>query len=53
MDKEDIIRKDSLITHQKSIHEGQKFNCKECEYQATTKGHLVTHQKSTHEGKRY
>ena len=29
------------------------YPCKECEYQATTKGCLIHHEKSTHEGIKY
>ena len=32
---------------------GQKFQCLECEYQATQKSHLVTHQKSVHMGQKF
>ena len=31
---------------------GQKFECPECEYQATWKANLVTHQKSVHMGQK-
>ena len=32
---------------------GQKFQCPDCEYQATQKVHLVTHQKSVHMGQKF
>ena len=32
----------------KSVHEGLKFPCPHCEYQATQKGNLQTHIKSSH-----
>merc|ERR1711884_758069 len=42
-----------LQTHIKSVHEGQKFQCPQCEYKATRKGHLQTHIKSVHEGQKF
>jgi hypothetical protein len=36
--------------HQKSKHEGIKFKCNQCDYQATQKCHLIVHQQSKHEG---
>ena len=41
-------QKRSLVTHQKSLHMSQKFQCPACEYQATRKFNLVTHQQSVH-----
>ena len=32
---------------------GQRFQCPDCEYQATTKSNLVTHQKSVHMGQQF
>ena len=32
------------------MHMAQKFQCPECEYQATQKSHLITHQKYVHMG---
>ena len=32
---------------------GQKFQCSECEYQATRKSSLVRHQKSVHMGQKF
>ena len=29
-----------------SIHEGKKYNCNQCDYQATTKNNLTTDKKS-------
>ena len=37
----------------KSIHEGTKFACKFCDFQATQKGNLLTHTKSKHSGIRF
>ena len=39
-----------LSTHIKSIHEGVKFPCNQCDYKATQKGNLMTHIKSRHQG---
>ena len=41
-------RKDSLVTHHKSVHMGQQFQCPGCEYQATRKDSLVRHKKAAH-----
>ena len=35
------------------VHEGQKFQCPQCEHKATKKGHLQTHLKSVHEGQKF
>ena len=35
------------------MHIGQKFQCPECEHQATQKSHLVTHQISVHMGQTF
>jgi hypothetical protein len=37
-----------MDNHQKSVHMGQKFQCPECEYQATQKGSLFRHKKAVH-----
>ena len=37
---------------QQAIHEGKKYTCRECEYQATTHGGLAQHQRAIHEGKK-
>ena len=39
--------------YQEAIHEGKKYPCRECDYQATSKGHLVRHQQELHDGKKY
>ena len=36
-----------------SMHIGQKFQCPECEYQATQKDNLVSHQRSVHMGEKF
>ena len=37
----------------KSVHEGQKFPCLQCEFKGTQNGHLQTHIKSVHEGVKF
>ena len=32
---------------------GQKFKCRECDYQATQKGNLASHHKSVHMGQKF
>ena len=46
-------RKDNLMRHIKSTHEGFKFSCEQCDYQATKRGNLMTHIKSVHEGVKF
>ena len=36
------------MTHQKSLHMGQKFQCSECDYESSYKRAIVTHQQSVH-----
>ena len=36
-------QKDHLMTLIKSMHEGVKFPCEQCDYKATQKGKLVIH----------
>ena len=42
-----------MLAHYRSKHEGVKYPCNQCDYQATTRGHLQTHIQSKHEGIRY
>ena len=42
-----------LRTNQKAVHEGIKYPCKQCSYEATQKGDLKKHQKAVHEGIKY
>ena len=35
----------SLLKHKKSIHEGVKYPCDQCDYKATEKGQLLKHMK--------
>ena len=44
--------KSALVTHQKAVHMGQKFQWPECDYQATMKSSLVTLE-SVHMGQRF
>ena len=43
-------RKDSLLTHIQSKHEGVRFPCPRCNYKATQMENLLTHINSIHEG---
>ena len=43
-------RKDSLLTHIQSRHEGVRFPCPRCNYKATQMENLSTHINSIHEG---
>ena len=36
-----------------SIHDGVKYNCEYCDYNATNKGSLTQHVKSIHDGVKY
>ena len=45
-----FTRKDSLKTHQDTLHKEIKFKCNECNNQFSKKGHLKTHQNSEHGG---
>jgi hypothetical protein len=39
--------------HNQAKHEGNRFHCNSCEYQATKKGSLTKHYESIHEGRKY
>ena len=43
----------SMLTHYRSIHEGIKYPCNHCDYQATGSDNLTTHIQSKHEGIKY
>ena len=43
-------RKDSRAKHIRSKHEGVKYSCNQCEYQATQQGDLKRHKQSKHNG---
>ena len=48
-----FTRRDNLLTHIKSKHEGVKYECNQCEYKFTQQSSLNTHIKSIHEGVKY
>ena len=39
--------------HMESVHEGKKYPCDTCKYQASDKDSLKNHKKSIHEGRKY
>ena len=39
--------------HRRSVHEGMKYPCGQCEYQATSKCNIEKHRKSVHEAMKY
>ena len=41
------------MQHRRAVHEGIKYPCGQCEYQATSKRNLDQHKKSVHEGIKY
>ena len=43
----------SLILHKKSVHEGVKYPCTICGYEATTNSSLARHIRSQHIGEKY
>ena len=53
-DRCDKIYKDrsNFKRHFKSAHEGIRFKCNDCEYEATTKQHLFMHIQAIHEVKK-
>ena len=38
----------SLWTHKKFVHEGVKYSCDQCEYQAGQKDNLKAHKRTKH-----
>ena len=42
-----------FVHHKQSVHEGIKYACDQCEYQATTQWTLTRHIQSQHEGIKY
>ena len=42
-----------LKTHQQSKHDGVRYSCNQCEYQATQQGSLKTHQQFKHKCVQY
>ena len=47
------LQTEILKKTQTSVHDGVKYPCKHCNYEATQKGHLKEHQKSVHDGVKY
>ena len=45
--------KESLAEHQRGIHEGVKYPCRQCGKQFSQKGALARHQRAAHEGIKY
>ena len=41
------------MKHIKTIHDGVKFLCAQCDYKATQKDNLLTHIKTKHEGVKF
>ena len=48
-----FVQKGSLQKHMKSVNEGEKFLCTQCDYQANWRGDLCKHMKSVHEGQQF
>ena len=46
-------QKYTMMEHRRSKHEGVKYPCDQCTYQATTRGSLKKHLQSVHEGIKY
>ena len=44
----EFTAKSSMVTHYRSKHEGVKYPCNQCDYQATTQGNLQRHIQSQH-----
>ena len=49
-----IVPVSAHATHQQSIHDESQYQCRDCEYYASTRGSLTTHHTiSIHEGKEF
>ena len=46
-------QKANLALHKRAAHEGIKHPCRQCDYEATTKGSLDKHKRAIHEGVKY
>ena len=44
------MQRASIKKQKLSVHEGVKFICDQCEYEATTKSHLTEHKKAQPDG---
>ena len=42
-----------LDQHKRAVHEGIKYPCMQCVYQATYKSHLAEHRRRVYEGGKY
>ena len=42
-----------MAPHREAVHEGMKYPCGQCQYQATIKGSLDWHKREVHEGIKY
>ena len=47
------VAKGYLGQHKRAVHEGVKYACRQCNYQATLKGDLARHNRAVHEGIKY
>jgi DNA-directed RNA polymerase subunit RPC12/RpoP len=45
--------RDGLTRHDRAVHVGQKYRCRECDHQATSKGSITRHHEEVHKGKKY
>ena len=43
-----FTRKDVMVRHYRSVHEGVKYQCNQCDYRATGRGNLQRHIQSKH-----
>ena len=46
-------QKANLALHKMAAHEGIKHPCRQCDYEATTKGSLDNYKRAIHEGVKY
>ena len=51
--KNQVLKKDNLDQHRKEVHEGVKYPCGQCSYEATSKGGVALHKRAVHEGVKY
>ena len=53
MDIHTRITMETLAQHKREVHEGVKYPCGQCNYQATSKGNQTRHKRAVHEGVNY